>query len=139
MEDTELMAMLDELSDTEVGLDLIIAEKETLKNKQIPLEIQAELEAIDAEYAPKIETMKSYIEARKKHIQALLKENAKPIKSKFYNYSYEEEVVWDAKALDGYALSHPEILWMRNTKPKTRLTPKKGEYAKVTNEQKRDS
>jgi hypothetical protein len=83
------------------------------------------LEQINEEFAPKIESIDLNIKARKEQLQWMLKEYAKPVKSKYYTWAYEEEVIYDAKAMDGYALNHPEILWMRSTKPKTRLTPKK--------------
>jgi hypothetical protein len=125
MEEKDLQARMDELADTEVQLDLIISERETLKKEQIPLNVQAELESIDEEYESKIQNVKDNIKARKEQLQAMLKEFGKPLKSKRYTWSYDEEVIWDAKGLDGYALSHPEILYMRSTKPKTRLLPKK--------------
>ena len=125
MEEKDLQSRMDELADIEVQRDMVIAERETLKQKQVPADIQAELEQINEEFAPKIESIELNIKARKEQLQGLLKEYAQPVKSKFYTWSYEEEVIWDAKGLDGYSLSHPEILYMRNTKPKTRLTPKK--------------
>ena len=125
MEEKDLQSRMDELADIEVQRDMVIAERETLKQKQVPADIQAELEQIDEEFAPKIEQIELNIKSRKEQLQSMLKEYAQPVKSKFYSWSYEEEVIWDSKGLDGYALSHPEILYMRNTKPKTRLTPKK--------------
>jgi len=125
MDEKELQEKMDELADTEIQRDMVVAERETLRQKQIPIQVQAELEQIDEEFAPKIEQIELNIKARKEQLQALLKEYARPVKSKYYNWSYEEEVTYDAKAMDGYALNHPEILWMRSTKPKTRLTPKK--------------
>ncbi len=126
MEDKELIEMMDTLADTEVQLDLIISEKETLKKKQIPINIQAELEAIDLEFIDKIKYVEDNIKARRDQLQILLKENAKSIKSKYYSFSYKPpKPEWNTDALDGYALTHPEILWMRKDgeKPTTRLTP----------------
>lgn len=133
MDEKDLQARMDELTDTEIQRDMVVAERETLKQKQVPANIQAELEQIDEEFAPKIEQVESNIKARKEQLQAMLKEYSKEhagkegytLKSKGYSWSYEDEVIWDAKALDGYSLDHSEILWMRNTKPKSRLTPKK--------------
>lgn len=125
MEEKDLQKLMDALADTEIELDLVVAEKETLKKNLIPVEIQGEMESIDFEFEEKIKAVEGNIKVRKEQLQALLKEHAQPVKSKYYNWSYEEEVIWDAKGMDGYALSHPEILYMRSTKPKTRLTPKK--------------
>ena len=126
MEEKDLIEQMDAIADTEIQLDLIIADRETLKNKQIPLSIQAELESIDLEFEPKIETIKDNIKERKEQLKSLLMKYAKPIKSKTYSWTYEPTIEWNSDALDGYALTHPEILWMRKEgKPTTRLTPKK--------------
>jgi hypothetical protein len=135
MDEKELQARMDELADTEVERDIVIAERETLKQKQLPADIQAELEQIDEEFAPKIEQIELNIKSRKEQLQSLLKEYSKDhagkegytLKSKGYSWKWEEEVIWDAKALDGYVSDgkHPEMLWMRSTKPTSRLTPKR--------------
>jgi hypothetical protein len=126
MDEKSLQELMDFLADTEVQRDMVIAERETLKKEQIPPGIQVELESIDLEYADKIKLIEDNIKARKEQLQILLKEWAKSVKSQYYTYSYEPVVEWNAEALDGYALNHPEILWMRKEgKPKTRLTPKK--------------
>lgn len=126
MEEVELIKLMDTLADTEIQLDLVVAEKETLKKSRIPLNIQLDMESIDEEYASKIEAVKGNIKARKEQLQTLLKEHGKPVKSKRYTWSFEEKVEWNTDALDGYALTHPEILWMRKEgKPTTRLTPRR--------------
>ena len=135
MDEKDLQARMDELGDIEVQRDIVVSERETLKQKQVPADIQAELEQIDEEFAPKIEQIELNIKSRKEQLQAMLKEYSKDhagkdgytLKSKSYGWSYEDEVIWDAKALDGYVSDgkHPELLWMRSTKPKSRLTPKK--------------
>ncbi len=133
MEEKELTEQVDALYDVDIQRDMIVPEMKTLQQKQIPAQLQAELERIEEEFKPKIEGVELNIKARKEQLQVLLKEYSKEhagkegytLKSKTYSWSYEDEVIWHAKALDGYALEHPEILWMRNTKPKSRLTPKK--------------
>ena len=133
MNEQDLQTRMDELSDIEIQRDMVVAERETLKQKQVPADVQAELEQIDEEFAPKIEQIELNIKARKEQLQSMLKEYSKDhagkegytLKSKGYSWKWEEDVIWDAKALDGYSLDHPEILWMRNTKPTSRLTPKK--------------
>ena len=126
MEEKDLQSRMDELADTEIQRDIVISERETLKQKQISVELQAELQQIDEEFKPKIEQIELNIKARKEQLQSLLKEYAQPVKSKFYSWSYKPTVDWNSDALDGYALTHPEILWMRSEgKPSTKLTPKK--------------
>jgi len=127
MEEKDLLQAMDALADTESQLDLLEAEKETLKQSRIPLEIQGELESIDFEYADKIKNIEDNIRARKEQLQACLKAYAKPIKSQYYSYSYDEAPEWNDEGLCKYAMIHnlPEILSFRSTKPKTRLAPRK--------------
>jgi hypothetical protein len=126
MEEKDLIELMDALADTEIQLDLVTSERETLKKKQIPLNIQTELESIDMEFEPKIESVKENIKVRKEQLQTLLKEFGKPLKSKSYSWSYDIVGEWDDEQLCRYAASgHPEILILRKTKEKTRLTPKK--------------
>src|ERR1035437_6687125 len=105
---------MDDLDNTEVYLGNIISDRETLKKKQIPAEIQAEIESIDFEFAAKIKVLEDAIKDRKEKLQKLLKDYGKPVKSKYYSYTYKDgKPEWNTDALDGYALTHPEILWMR--------------------------
>ena len=133
MEEKDLIEQMDALADVEIQRDMIVAEMKTLQQKQIPVQLQAELEQIEEEFKPKIEGVELNIKARKEQLQTLLKEYSKEhagkegytLKAKGYSWKYEDEVIWDAKALDGYSLNHPEILWMRSTKPTSRLSPKR--------------
>jgi len=124
MDEQELIKLMDELDDAEVHLGNVFSDRETLKKKQIPLEIQAELESIDFEFADQIKALEDNAKERKETLQKLLREYGKPIKSTFYSFTYKEgEPEWDTSFLDGYSLNHPEILhWRHEGKPITRLT-----------------
>ena len=124
MNEQELKKLMDDLDDTEVHLGNIYADKETLKKTQIPLQIQVKLEEIDMEFADKIEVIESMVKEKKDQLQKFLKDYGKPIKSTFYSYTFKDgKPDWNTDALDGYALTHPEILWMRKDgSPITRLT-----------------
>jgi hypothetical protein len=127
LEEKDLLAKMDDVANRETHLDLLISERETLKKSVIPSEVQMELDGIDFEFQEKIKPFEDDIKVRKDQLQALLKENAKPLKSEFYTYSYSPpKSEWDTNALDGYATGHPEILWMRHDgeKPTTKLTPR---------------
>jgi hypothetical protein len=124
LEEEELKKLMDDLDDTEVHLGNIQADKETLKKTRIPLNIQIELEEIDMEFKPQEDALAKEVKDKKDFLQKELLKFGKPVKSKFYKYSYEEgEPEWDTSFLDGYALNHPEILhWRHEGKPKTRLS-----------------
>jgi hypothetical protein len=123
MEEQELKKLMDDLDNTEVHLSNIQSDKETLKQTQIPLDIQVKLEEIDLEFADQIESLGKQIKKKKELLQKELLKFGKPVKSKFYEYRFEPgEPEWDTSFLDGYALNHPEILhWRNEGKPTTRL------------------
>jgi len=126
LDEKELLAKMDELTNTEDHLNLIISERETLKKSIIPDNIQMEMENIDSEFEDKIKMVEGNIKERKDQLQVLLKEYGKPLKSSGYSYSYEIVGEWDDEQLCRYAANgHPELLMLRKTKEKTRLTPKK--------------
>jgi hypothetical protein len=119
----DLRKMMDDLDNTEVHLGNLQADKETLKQTQIPLEIQVKLEEIDLEFQDQIESLGKQIKKKKDFLQKELLKFGKPVRSKFYEYRFEPgEPVWDTSFLDGYAINHPEILhWRSEGSPKTRL------------------
>jgi hypothetical protein len=124
LEAEELQKLMDDLDNTEVHLGNLQADKETLKKTQIPLDIQVKLEEIDMEFEPQMKAVEEEVKAKKDTLQKLLKDYGKPIKSTYYSYTYKDgKPEWNTDALDGYALTHPEILWMRKDgAPVTRLT-----------------
>jgi len=127
MKAEELQKLMDDLDDTEVHLGNLKADKETLKKTQIPLEIQVRLEEIDMEFEPQEKAIEQQIKEKREFLQEKLKEYAKPLRSKYYSWSYKPgKPEWNTDALDGYVLDHREILWMRKDgKPTTKLTPLK--------------
>ena len=128
MEAEELQRLMDDLDNNEVHLGNLQSDKETLKKSRIPLNIQVELEEIDEEFAPQIKSLEEEIKSKREFLQEELKKYGKPLKSKYYSWSYTpEKPIWNTDALDGYALKNREILWMRQGegKPTTRLTPLK--------------
>lgn len=124
LEEQELKVLMDDLDNTEVHLGNLQADKETLKKTIIPLQLQVKLEEVDIEFADQIKVIEEQVKAKKEQLQKLLKEYGKPIKSSFYSYTFKDgKPEWNTDALDGYALTHPEILWMRKDgSPITRLT-----------------
>jgi hypothetical protein len=123
LDEQELKKMMDEVDNIEVHLSNIQADKETLKQKQIPLDVQVKLEEIDIEFKDQIESLGKQIKKKKDFLQKELLKFGKPVRSKFYEYRFEPgEPEWDTSFLDGYALNHPEILhWRSEGKPSTRL------------------
>jgi hypothetical protein len=133
MNQEDIKKIMDNALDVDYRIDLLNSEKQGLIDKIIPVEVQAEIESVEEEFAPKLEQLEELKKTNRKIADGMLeqflaenpvgKEKMK-IKSQLGTWTIEQgEPEWNTAALDGYALEHPEILWMRKEgKPKTRLT-----------------
>jgi len=84
---------LDRLAELDAHRDTILVDVEALKQQIIPAEVKQQLRDIDEEYDSKLE--------------AISQERSQ------LELEVRDEVMvageWDTKALDGYAVAHPEI------------------------------
>jgi hypothetical protein len=122
--DNQLQFFMDEFGDVQSKKALLLSEKEAIKKKIIPLNIQAELEELDAEFSEKEKALEEEEKQKKKTLQIaldnyintlILKPGEKTaIKSPLVTVHISAPVPeWEPLGLDGYALNHPEILMFR--------------------------
>lgn len=108
---TELMQQLE---DARARLDLLQADVDTLKDKAIPVEVKMALAEIDAEYEDALNAAKEAYAAAEKAAKDAVAEHGESVKGQFLQAVWSKpRVTWDAKALDGYALNHPELFAFR--------------------------
>ena len=114
MEEAEIQKKLDELDELRVSLDVVVSEKQKVIDSILTPEIKAKLAEIEAEFAGKSETAQEKATALEAEIKEAVKGAGQTIKSKFLMAVYAKpRISWDTKGLDGFALTHPEILYMR--------------------------
>ena len=110
----DIYGKIEKYSDLGVGIDLINQEKQSLIDQVLTQEIKEKLAEIDAEFDPKIEQIlqeKSMLEA---DIKAEVLQAGRTVKGTYHSFVWSKpRVSWDTKALDGYALAHPEITQFR--------------------------
>ena len=110
----DIYEKIEKYSDLGVGIDLIHQEKQALIDEVLTPEIKEKLAEIDAEFEPKIEQLlqeKSQLEAE---IKDEVLNAGRTIKGTYHSFVWSKQrVSWDTKALDGYALAHPEIAQFR--------------------------
>jgi rRNA-processing protein FCF1 len=83
---------------------------EKMKNDAIPSEVQAELEAIDTEFAPKIKTIEDKLaQVVNKVKQAVLEQGSTLKGNAFMAVWSKPRTSWDTKLLDRLAEKYPEI------------------------------
>ncbi len=108
-----IAAKLDELADMRATVDATRIDYEK-KRTDILKTVQAEIEALDAEYQPMIESSESRISAIETEIKDAVLHNGASVKGKsLIAFYYRGRVSWDRDEMDRYSKTHPEILKFR--------------------------
>lgn len=111
---TDIYAKIERFSDIEVGIDLAKREKEALLDGILTPEIKEKIAELDAEFQPKIDQLILERELLEAEIKAEVLVASRTIKGTYHNFTWNKpKVSWDTKALDVYAMAHPEILQFR--------------------------
>ena len=85
-----------------------------VKKADILQQVQAELDALDAEFEPLFDSVDSHVEALEHEVrEAILRQGASMRGSRIQAVFMRGRISWDNKGLEGYALAHPEILTFR--------------------------
>ena len=93
---------------------MVNQEKATLIDSVLTQEIKEKLAEIDAEFQPKIEQLSQEKSMLESEIKAEVIEAGRTVKGSFHSFIWSKpRVSWDTKALDVYAMSHPEITQFR--------------------------
>jgi hypothetical protein len=108
-----IVAKLDELAELKAATDLARIDYET-KRTEILRVVQTELEALDAEYAPRLDAATQRMETLEAEIKSdVLRYGASVKGSRLHAVYSRGRVSWDTRALDAYALAHPEVTAFR--------------------------
>ena len=82
-----------------------------LRKSAIPPEVQAELEAIDAEFTPKLKAIEEKLAVAEDKVKAMVLAQGTTIKGSVWQAVYTKpRTSWDAKLLDKLAEKYPDIL-----------------------------
>lgn len=117
-----IIAKLEELSELKAAADLTRLDYEA-RRAEILKAVQADLDELEAEYAPLLETASDRIAALEGEIrQDVLVHGASVKGGRLQAVYVRGHVSWDTKALDVFTLSHPEIARFRSEgSPSVRL------------------
>ena len=110
----DIYEKIERYSDIGVGIDLVYQEKAALIDSVLTQEIKEKLAEIDAEFQPRIEQLSQEKSMLESEIKAEVIEAGRTVKGSFHSFIWSKpRVSWDTKALDVYAMSHPEITQFR--------------------------
>ncbi len=115
MEPTEVVkSKLDLIAEYQSQKDLLNLQKQEIIDTILTPEIKAKIAEIEAEFTGKGETADTNIAALTAEVKDMVIQTGASIKGNNLHAVYAKgRVSWDAKGLDGYAVGHPEILYMR--------------------------
>jgi hypothetical protein len=122
-----IAARLEELSEVQAAADLTRQDLEA-KRAEILKSVQAELDALDDEYAPLLAAAEARLEALKEEIKSDVLEHGASVRGgRFQAVFSRGRITWDTHALEAYAEEHPEVNdFRREGSPSVSLRMTKG-------------
>lgn len=108
-----ISAKLEELADLRAASDAARIDYES-KRSEILKAVQKELDALDAEYQPLIETSQTRLESLESEIKSAIIEHGASVKgTRIHAMFFRGRVSWDREKLENYGKLHPEVLIFR--------------------------
>jgi hypothetical protein len=112
-EKTHIAAKLNRLADLQAAVDLAKMDYEA-KRTEILKQVQAELDALQAEYDPLLEAAERNVSALEAEIKNDVLLGGESVMTDVYQALYMKgRVAWDTEGIDKYALMRPEVLKYR--------------------------
>jgi hypothetical protein len=109
----DILSKLEELAEVRAAADVTRIDYEA-KRTEILKAVQAELDALAAEYEPLFATAEERAAALEAEIKRDVVEYGASVKGSTLHAVYARgRISWDNQGLDGYAAAHPEILTFR--------------------------
>jgi len=110
----DIVAKLDELAEVKAAVALTQSELET-KRAELMKQIQEELDALEAEFQPLLESANNRVAALEAEIKdGVLSVGASVKGGHFHAVYVRGRVTWETEALDKYAEAHPEVAQFRH-------------------------
>ncbi|MBI3737788.1 MAG: hypothetical protein HY258_01945, partial [Chloroflexi bacterium] len=108
-----IISKLDQLADLQNAIDVTKKDYEA-KRAEILKSVQAELDALTAEYDPLITSAEERSTTLEKEIRGDVIAFGASVKGKkFYAMFSRGRITWNTKALDEFAVLHPEVIDFR--------------------------
>lgn len=112
--ENEIKIKLDVLAEHQAQRDAVALQKQALIDEILTAELKAQLAEIDAEFADKASVVTKKITDLEAKIRENIALHGASVKGQYLHAVWVKgRVSWDNKAMDGYAVDHPEILFMR--------------------------
>ncbi|SRR5688572_20981440 len=104
-----IAARLDELAEVQAAAEVTRLDLEA-KRAEILKSVQAELDALEEEFAPLLAAAEARIEQLREEIKSDVLEHGASVRGGHLQAVYSRgRITWDTRRLEGYAEEHPEI------------------------------
>lgn len=114
IEEHRIAQEIEELNELYSQKNVLELQKQARIDEVITTEIKSKLDAIEAEFDELFRLVEENVRIVKERIgQSVLRHGSTVKGTGFQIVYYKARVLWDSKALDAYALSHPDILRFR--------------------------
>ena len=115
MNETEVIqSKLNLISEYQAQKDALNLEKQTIIDTILTPEIKAKIAEVETEFSGKGETADTNISTLTAEVKEMVVHAGESVKGEHFHAVYVKgRISWDTKGLDGFALTHPEILYMR--------------------------
>ena len=111
---SEITNKLDQLANFQAQKDYFALQKQELINQVLTSEIKARLEEIEVEFADRLQAVNTNIAALENEIKQDVLAHGASVKGAFLRAIWNKgRVTWDTKAMDEFAISHPEVSGFR--------------------------
>ena len=109
-----IKTLLAQLADMQAQKDLLALDKQALIDSILTPEQKAQLADIDAEFSERSTAIDANIAEAQERVKADVQALGKTVKSDHLQAVYiNSRVTWNAQALDGFAINHPELFAFR--------------------------
>ena len=110
--------LLTKLDDKKVGVDMLNQDKARLIDAAIPPDVKEALADIEAEFGDKLEKLNKEIKQLEDIVKKAAVQVGETIKTEnIMVVYYKPRVTWNTDKLEGYMVTHPEIVQFRETAP----------------------
>lgn len=110
----EIRNLLEQLAEARHNAEILRMDKQTAIDSAIPDEVRNALRDIDLEYEGKEQHLHERIFELESQVKMAVTQHGESVKHSGLNAVFSGgRVSWDSKALDGYALNHPELFAFR--------------------------
>lgn len=110
----QITDLLYQLSEARAAAEVLRLDKQAAIDAAIPAEVKAALLDIDLEFDDSEQAAAAKIAEMEAAVKAAVLANGETVKAHGINAVHSAgRVSWDSKALDGYALNHPELFAFR--------------------------